>query len=117
MCQTLASNLLFIVDTLGVFSVQDSAGTVKARGRIDLAYRRYVPSKAYDFQIMFGSDPHIEPSIDHSPDSNEGLAIAEWMRKTKITKERIAKFAYDTTVHPVSNVTTMYVECEKVMEP
>ena len=107
MCQTLASNLLFIIDTLGIFSVQDSAGTVKARGRIDLAYRRYVPSKAYEVEVMFGEGVRIDGEGECGGGSEEGRLMGEYMRKTKITKEKISKLAYDVTVHPVTNVTTM----------
>jgi len=40
-CQKLSSSLIFVIDEVGFFTVQDDKGTVRARGRLDLAYRRY----------------------------------------------------------------------------
>jgi len=76
-----------------------------------------VPSKAYEVEVMFGEGGRIDVEGEYGGGSEEGRVMGEYMRKTKITKEKIQKLAYDVTVHPVTNITTMQVEVKGAIQP
>jgi hypothetical protein len=60
--------MLFIIDKLGLFSVQDDLGELKARGRLDLSYKRFVESKTESFYTFFPPNGlEIDPSMEHAP--------------------------------------------------
>jgi hypothetical protein len=58
--------MVFIMDDVGFFTVQDDLGTVKARGRLDLAYRVYVKSSNYKATTrLFPSGADIDATKDY----------------------------------------------------